>query len=149
MNSATKLTRVWIPPRNWPEQCSVQWTIVPLDCLAPPWCNFVPVFSRLSCLWRRGEINRNLQEKKIFNRITVFRYKFRFPSEALNASAKFTLINSQSTGKYVNPNPHGGVARIALPNFEEILLKKSWSKVCLEKLCNPKEFHYKSFLLRT
>jgi hypothetical protein len=56
----------------------------------------------------------------------------------LNASAKFTLINSQSTGKYVNPNPHGGVARIALPNFEEILLKKAevkfaWKNYVIQK----------------
>jgi hypothetical protein len=28
-----------------------------------------------------------------------------------------------------------GVVSIALPNFEEVLLKKSLSKICLEKLC--------------
>jgi hypothetical protein len=32
---------------------------------------------------------------------------------------------------------HTGVVSIALPNFEEVLLKKSLSKICLEKLCNP------------
>jgi hypothetical protein len=35
-----------------------------------------------------------------------------------------------------------GVVSIALPNFEEVLLKKSFSKVCLEKLCNPQELQY-------
>jgi hypothetical protein len=40
------------------------------------------------------------------------------------------------------------VASIALLNFEEILLKKSCSKVCLEKLCNPQELHEESFLLQ-
>jgi hypothetical protein len=32
---------------------------------------------------------------------------------------------------------HMGVVSIALPNFEELLLRKSLSKICLEKLCNP------------
>jgi hypothetical protein len=36
---------------------------------------------------------------------------------------------------------HTGVVSKAPPNFEEILLKKCWSKVSLEKLCNPQELH--------
>jgi hypothetical protein len=33
------------------------------------------------------------------------------------------------------------VVRIALPNFRVLLFKKSLSKVCIEKLCNPQELH--------
>jgi hypothetical protein len=41
------------------------------------------------------------------------------------------------------------VFSIALPNFEELLLKKnSSSKVYLEKFCNKQELH-KDFLLQT
>jgi hypothetical protein len=36
---------------------------------------------------------------------------------------------------------HTGVASIALLNFEEILLKKCGSKVCLEKLCKAQVLH--------
>jgi hypothetical protein len=43
---------------------------------------------------------------------------------------------------------HTGVVNIALPNFEEVLLKKSLSKICLEKLCNPQSISYKLFLLQ-
>jgi hypothetical protein len=35
-----------------------------------------------------------------------------------------------------------GVVSRALPKFEDVLLKKSFSKVCLEKLCNSQELQY-------
>jgi hypothetical protein len=33
------------------------------------------------------------------------------------------------------------VVSIALRNFEELLIKKSLSEFCLEKLCHPHELH--------
>jgi hypothetical protein len=54
--------------------------------------------------------------------------------------ATYVGVKHYTLYKLVNINQNLYVmATVALPNFEELLLKKSLSKVCLEQLCNLQE----------